>query len=328
MRIDRAIAHHRSTGENNRLRTRGRSRHADRRTPAPKSYEKLPLTDYPRRQPRRWWFHRHPHVQVIGPQIDEDPAPRQSNFQSNVRVIRTVLGDAPTRPACTSRCRCDADGAVRFDRIRSRNSRQYRNEMDSLYIAALDVTLERHLFSPRPFVKDRYAMGRAVGSRLSIGIDRRCQAGVRQRLPYGGEIVASGLVEFVNGLNASTSDGENAELAIHGTIPLLRNAGMINLEGLIQSERDLVYAVRNFETFRRNFSIQIASAYFRLLTQQSSIRNRYVRYIESGRSDRATPKRSQSRSDQRARSPASRSGTADCRRRPERCNPDLRKRPG
>lgn len=249
--------------------------------PAPKAYEKIPLTDYP---PERLPTMVVPIVirtfKPIGPTIDEEPLPRQSNFQSNVQVIRTVLGDprlGPPEPTDV-----DALQMALFDSIRYavQNSRLYRNEMDSLYISALDVTLQRHLFSPRPFVGGslRYAGGQ-LDSDYQSALTAAAQAGVRQRLPYGGEIVASALVEFVNGLNASTADGENAELAIRGTIPLLRNAGMINLEALIQSERDLVYAVRDFETFRRNFSIQIASAYFRLLSQQSSIRNRYRRYV-------------------------------------------------
>jgi len=251
--------------------------------PPPKTYDRLPTTDYPPPQTPAIVV---PAVirtfRAIGPQIDEDPLPRQSNFQSNVRVIRMVLGEGRLGPPVP----IDVD-ALRFALFDSisyavENSRAYRNEMDSLYITALDVTLQRHLFSPRPFARGslRYGGGQ-LDSDYQSALTAAAEAGVRQRLPYGGEIVASGLVEFVNGLNASSADGENAELALQGTIPLLRNAGMINLEALIQSERDLVYAVRDFETFRRNFSIQVASAYFRLLTQQSSIRNRYVRYVSS-----------------------------------------------
>src|SRR5205814_1064554 len=40
------------------------------------------------------------------------------------------------------------------------------------------------------------------------------------------------------------------------------------------SEREMVYQVRSFETFRRSFAVTVASEYFRLLTQQQSIENR------------------------------------------------------
>ena len=55
------------------------------------------------------------------------------------------------------------------------------------------------------------------------------------------------------------------------SIPLLRNAGMVNLEPLISSEREMVYAVRTFELYRRNFVVNVATQYFNLLTEQQSI---------------------------------------------------------
>ena len=154
--------------------------------------------------------------------------------------------------------------------------------METLYLDALDVTLERHLFEPRPFanVGASYRGGQAsVNYRSALSVTG--EAGVRQRLPLGGEIVASGLVSFIDALNQNTTDGENAELALRASIPLLHGAGMVNLEALIQSEREVIYSVRNFESFRRNFAINIASGYFRLITTQQSIRNRYVRYVSN-----------------------------------------------
>ena len=39
---------------------------------------------------------------------------------------------------------------------------------------------------------------------------------------------------------------ESASLALSASVPLLRGAGMVNLEPLIASERGLVYTVRGF----------------------------------------------------------------------------------
>ncbi len=162
------------------------------------------------------------------------------------------------------------------------NGRQYQDRVETLYEAALDVTLQRHLFSPRPFanVRTRYDGGQSdVNYRSALTVTG--EAGVRQKLPYGGEIVASALVDFVNALNDNTKDGESARVAISGSIPLLRGAGMVNLEGLINSERQLVYSVREFESFRRDFAIDVARRYFQLLTRQQSVRNRYIRYLDN-----------------------------------------------
>jgi outer membrane protein TolC len=155
------------------------------------------------------------------------------------------------------------------------HSRRYRAQMDELYLAALDVTLQRHLLSPRPFARTglQYTGGQATtayNSALTATLD----AGVRQKLPYGGEIVAETLVNFVHALDGAATDGESASVVLSGSIPLLRGAGMVNLEGLISSEREVVYQVRAFEEFRRQFAIDVANAYFRLLASYQAVNNR------------------------------------------------------
>jgi hypothetical protein len=168
---------------------------------------------------------------------------------------------------------------LRFDLFRAlaygvQNSRIYKDQMENVYETALDVTLERHLFSPRPFAR--------TGARVSGGGEDADYAsaltvangiGVRQQLPHGGEIVAQGLVDFVQAVNGNVTEGESAALALSASVPLLRGAGLINLEGLISSERALIYRIRQFEDFRRDFVIQIASQYFELLAQQQAIVN-------------------------------------------------------
>lgn len=159
------------------------------------------------------------------------------------------------------------------------HSRSYQTEMERLYLSALDVTLQRHLFSPRPFaqVGVNYEGGQqSVEYRSAYTVTGR--AGVRQRLPYGGEIVAEGLVNFVNAISDNVTDGEDAQLALRGSIPLLRGAGLINLEPLIASERELIYATRQFEEFRRAFAVEVSTRYFRVLTRYTALRNRFINY--------------------------------------------------
>src|SRR5258706_7844428 len=86
--------------------------------------------------------------------------------------------------------------------------------------------------------------------------------------------MAQGLVGFVNALDGNAASGEDASVVLSGTIPLLRGAGMVNLEPLINGERKLVYQVRTFENFRRGFVISNATQYFRLLSLQQSVLNR------------------------------------------------------
>lgn len=247
-----------------------------------KTYAKLPTTELPDPvgdvifEPKD-----SPAFGPIGPTPDEPE-----------RVVASDSGGvAAARRYAVERYRlgppAEANDAQRFGLFESiayavANSRAYRTQMENLYQTALGVTLERHLFSPRPFANlaARYTGSQQTADYASA-LRVTSEAGVRQRLPYGGEVVASGLVEFVNALNEGTSDGENAQLALSTSIPLLRGAGPVAQESLIQAERDLVYAVREFEQYRRDFAIQIASSYFRLLTSQQAIRNRYVRYLNT-----------------------------------------------
>ena len=160
-----------------------------------------------------------------------------------------------------------------------RHSRRYQDQTEALYGSALDVTLERHLLSPRPFaqVGANYTGGqRDVDYRSAVAVTGN--AGVRQRLPYGGEIVAQALVQFVNALSDSAESAEPASVAISGSLPLLRGAGMINLEPLIGAERELVYQVRAFEDFRRQFAVDISRSYFNTLARQQAVRNRQLNY--------------------------------------------------
>jgi outer membrane protein TolC len=168
--------------------------------------------------------------------------------------------------------RLDLFGALRFG---VQNSRDYQDRMEDLYLDALDVTLERHLFAPRPFARvgAEYTGGQAdVDYRSALAAT--ATVGMRQQLPYGGEIVAQTLVRFVNAIEGEVEDGESADVVLSGSLPLLRGAGMVNLEPLIRSERELVYSVRAFEAFRRAFAVRVAAQYFNLLAQQQSISNR------------------------------------------------------
>ena len=159
------------------------------------------------------------------------------------------------------------------------HSRDYRDKMEDLYLSTLDVTLQRHYFDPTPFAST--AVGYNGGQKDADYLSAQTvvnTVGVRQKLPYGGEIVAQQLVDVVRALNNNSQDGETAEYSLSASIPLLKGAGMVNLESLISSERSLVYAVRTFETYRRSFAVNIASQFFSLVSQQQAIRNRRQNY--------------------------------------------------
>src|SRR5690606_14840075 len=91
------------------------------------------------------------------------------------------------------------------------HAREYQDRMEDLYLAALEVTLQRHLFEPRVFATTElgYAGSQGGRNRTPVGQDRRYTSalravnalGISQQLPYGGELVAEQVVTLVDSLS-------------------------------------------------------------------------------------------------------------------------------
>ncbi|MEM8955354.1 MAG: TolC family protein, partial [Verrucomicrobiota bacterium] len=63
------------------------------------------------------------------------------------------------------------------------------------------------------------------------------------------------------------------------TQPLLRGAGYrATMENLTQAERNLLYSIRDFSRFRKEFSVQIATSYYQVLQARDSARNAFLAY--------------------------------------------------
>jgi outer membrane protein TolC len=196
----------------------------------------------------------------------------------------------PTRPG-TTRLVFTLDDA--FDYALA-HSRDYQLRKEDLYVAALNVALARHDFEPQFFATSGLTVtgspGISVTTRpgatpgkiisiektdLSTALHATQTVGVRQRLPLGGQIIASGLVDAVEAIRNRAGDSSSASLLLQADIPLLRGAGQVAQENLIQTERSLIYEVRDFERFRRGFLVDIASSYFSLVNQRAQVLNRY-----------------------------------------------------
>lgn len=152
-------------------------------------------------------------------------------------------------------------------------------------LSAIRLLIERHLWGPR-FFNDTSAtisgFGNGGSTTAALGVINTLRA--TQRLPYGGQIEAAWIVNATDQLREIAGDKyrQSSELVLSGNIPLLRGAGDVAREDLIQAERSLVYAARNFEQFRRGYLVDIATDYFDLVQTRDSIRNQR-RSLESVR---------------------------------------------
>lgn len=161
-----------------------------------------------------------------------------------------------------------------------RHSREYQDAKEDLYLAALDLTLERHLWTPQ-FVAS--VSSEFVDYGQVRDFDRAMTAvsnvAVSQRLPYGGEVTAQLVNVLMRDLGVHTTSGEPGNFILSAEIPLFRGAGKVAYESRYQAERELIYAVRDFETFRRAFLVRVAGDYFLVQGLKAAIRNAELSYI-------------------------------------------------
>lgn len=202
-----------------------------------------------------------------------------------------ALGEQSGLPASAAGGGADA-GEAGDERIMSledawrasqRTGRELLTAQEDYLLAAIRLLQERHLWGPRLF-NDTAVSFAATGDDGAFfpALDVVNTLRATRRLPSGGEVEARWVWNATEQLRDQATRGytQSSELVLSGSIPLLRGAGAIAREDLIQAERDLVYQSRDFERFRRSYLVDIATDYFALLETRSTIANQ-VRQLES-----------------------------------------------
>jgi outer membrane protein TolC len=158
------------------------------------------------------------------------------------------------------------------------NSRQFQTQLEQLYLTSLALTLNRFEFAVHWFF-DNDTTFTHFGSSAdeSNTLTTTSQGGFTKAFAAGGQL----LVEFANTFVFQFAGSPDHTTVTSNIIvqliqPILRRAGReVRLEGLTQAERNLLYAVRTFAHFRKQFSFQIITQTFlqQLLLQEQTIRN-------------------------------------------------------
>lgn len=164
-------------------------------------------------------------------------------------------------------------------RMAQRQGREYVSAEEDYILDAISLLAERHRWGPRLFADSSVtARGDGDEGRFDNAVDIVNTLRATQRLPYGGEAEARWVWDATENLRSSVSGQyrQSSELVLDANIPLLRGAGMVAREDLIQAERELVYSARDFESFRRGYFVSIARDYFLLLQTVAEIQNRLV----------------------------------------------------
>lgn len=167
----------------------------------------------------------------------------------------------------------DLDDAVAYAIA---NGREYQTAAETYVLVALQLLIEQHRWGPR-FFDDVTTNVNTVGDDGVFAATTSVlnDFSVRQRLPYGGEVSASLLASAVWNLTeaAGGDDVQSADILLQANLPLLRGAGLAAREELIQRERDVIYAAREFERFRRRYVFDIATDFLSLVVEKQAIDN-------------------------------------------------------
>ncbi len=122
-----------------------------------------------------------------------------------------------------------------------------------------------------------------TGTQTEIVSDRSVagtsQVGVDWLFEGGGRIALNLTSNFLRYLAGDTGTFSSSLLSGSLTQPLLRGAGSkVAAERLTQSERDVLYSLRDFSRFRKQFAVQVCASYYGVLQDLDAVRNNWNSY--------------------------------------------------
>ncbi len=177
-------------------------------------------------------------------------------------------------------------------RIAVHHSRSYQSRKEQLYLSALSLTLARHQFTPifsgsgsaaynvktteSPALSDHFVEDRSVSASGNVG-----ESWLIRDL---GKITTAFTADFLRFVVGDPRLATSSKLSATFVRPLWRDAGFKqDMENLTQAERDLLYALRDFTQYRKDFSVGIASAYYNVLGNRDAVRNSFLNLQSSHR---------------------------------------------
>jgi outer membrane protein TolC len=174
-----------------------------------------------------------------------------------------------------------------------RQSREYQARKELVFLNALDLSLarQRHtpLFSgtagsfaqgstPQPvFGTDPITGQPTVVARSDSTLIRTSgRLGASWLLASGARLTTAFTTDFLRYL-AGNRDIVGSELSGSIVVPLLRGGGYaVTLENLTSAERSLLYTLREFAQYRKDFTVDTAASYYGVLQNRDAARNAWT----------------------------------------------------
>ncbi len=175
--------------------------------------------------------------------------------------------------------------------IAAEGSRDYQAQKESVFVAALRLDLERNEFRMtwsgvlRTLFQSNLEQSVVLDDegRTDLqtvnGLEYGPSAEVTQRLRNGLSMTGAIGLDMVSLLTQRQWYSRGVYADVTATLPLMRGAGeFVVTEPLTQAERDVLYAIYQFERFKQTFAVDVASEYLSVLQQQDSVQNAQQNY--------------------------------------------------
>lgn len=165
-------------------------------------------------------------------------------------------------------------------RVGAENNFDYQGQKESIFEEALDLDLERHEYRSilDQVIKSSITNDNTGDDRVE-GATQSTEASVSRKFTNGTKISAGIAFDLANLLaqGGASAIGMKGDASI--SIPLLRGSGKhIVTENLTQAERNVIYAIYNFERYKREFAVNIANSYLGVLEKYDQIKNAEENY--------------------------------------------------
>ena len=164
--------------------------------------------------------------------------------------------------------------------IGARNSLEYQTQKELVFQSALALDLERDRFRQTWVGVLRGDIERDLGVDPGVtGATASGEVGVTKRFANGASMTLNLAFDLVKLL----TQGKDSSFGIFGdatiSLPLLRGSGRFVVEEpLRQAERDVIYAMYEFEHYRRSFAVDVANAFYSVLQLEEEVDNQLENY--------------------------------------------------
>jgi hypothetical protein len=192
----------------------------------------------------------------VNPDNPTQPTNKESSYATTILIKAPKPGDP--RPYLLK-----LEQACELAQI---NSREYQDQRENLYLAALPVTLERFSFAAQFFAAEQVVRQWAGENVTSVPANQKNSWFSNSNVGFS-KLFSTGALLLANFANQTVLNlsGPGKPVTSQSTInlnlvqPFLQGGGKaVTLEPLTQAERNLVYEIRNYARFRKELYVAIA----------------------------------------------------------------------